>query len=197
MIALERIAELKRLLAMRWARLTAWREGNSHLRDGLLVGVSRVNGMEVPWHNAEHRQRDPHDVYLRDEDADLVVAAITLLPELLAELDQKPLTLGLKELQETVNSRWGAQDANPCHGSDTKHALTHMMKALGKIASAVNDAEHEQRGVRPDEVSKYLADLVICAARFADGTSTATAEGGQVDLATACAARLAEKFPKP
>lgn len=85
MIALGRIEDLKRLLAMRWARLVAWRDGNSHLRDGTCVGVSRVKGLEVPWHQAEHRPRDPHDAYLRDEDADLVVAAITLLPELLDE----------------------------------------------------------------------------------------------------------------
>lgn len=96
MIALGRIDDLKRLLAMRWARLLAWREGNSHLRDGTCVGVSRVKGFEVPWHHAEHRPRDPHDVYLRDEDADLIVMAITLLPELLEERGQ--LRDSLKEM---------------------------------------------------------------------------------------------------
>ena len=92
----------------------------------------------------------------------------------------------LKELQDEVNTRWGSQDSNLCHKSDTNHALVHMTKALGKVASALNDAEHEQRAPRADEVSKALADLVICVARFAHGIA---------DLDEACALRLAEKFP--
>ena len=94
--------------------------------------------------------------------------------------------MDLKRLQQEVNSRWGGQDANPCHGSDANHALLHMTKALGKIASALNDAEHEQRTLQSSEIEKYLADLVICAARF--GCSV-------VDLDTACVSRLDEKFP--
>jgi len=94
--------------------------------------------------------------------------------------------MDLKELQEAVNARWGEQEDNPCHGSDKAHALVHMMKAVGKIAAVQNDAEHERRGVQGDEVGKYLADLVICAARFGCGV---------VDLDEACAARLQEKFP--
>lgn len=92
----------------------------------------------------------------------------------------------LKKLQEEVNARWGSQDANLCHHSDTNHALIHLTKALGKVASALNDAEHEQRPPRAEEIDKYLADLVICASRFAHGI---------VDLDEACVARLAEKFP--
>lgn len=94
--------------------------------------------------------------------------------------------MDLKKLQDEVNGRWGSQKGNPCHGSDANHALLHMTKALGKIASAVNDAEHENRATRPDEVSKFLADLVICAARFGHEI---------VDLDAVCVARLAEKFP--
>jgi len=95
--------------------------------------------------------------------------------------------MDLKKLQEEVNSRWGSQDYNLCHVSDTNHALVHMTKALGKIASATNDAEHEQRAPTPEETAKALADLVICAARFAHGSG--------VDLDAACFVRLAEKFP--
>lgn len=94
--------------------------------------------------------------------------------------------MDIKKLQDEVNARWGSQDYNLCHVSDTSHALVHMTKALGKIASAVNDAEHEQRAPKAEEVEAYLADLVICAARFAHGV---------VDLDVACAARLAAKFP--
>jgi hypothetical protein len=95
--------------------------------------------------------------------------------------------MDLKTLQHEVNASWALQLNNPCHRSaDANHALVHLTKAVGKLASALNDAEHEQRGTRADEVAKYLADLVICAARFGDGV---------VDLDAACVSRLAEKFP--
>lgn len=95
--------------------------------------------------------------------------------------------MDLGELQSLVNSRWRAQEDNPCHGSaNPQHALLHMTKALGKLAAALNDAEHEHRDLDGSEVGKYLADLVICAACFGDGI---------VDLDTVCRARLASKFP--
>jgi hypothetical protein len=94
--------------------------------------------------------------------------------------------MDLKELQCEVNDRWGSQKDNPCHLSDPEHALLHITKALGKVASALNDAEHERHALRTDEIGKYLADLVICAARFGQNV---------VDLDAACVARLAEKFP--
>lgn len=94
--------------------------------------------------------------------------------------------MNLKKLQEEVNRRWELQINNPCHRSaDANHALVHMTKALGKIASALNDAEHENRAPTASEVETYLADLVICAARFSHGI---------VDLNAACVTRLAEKF---
>jgi hypothetical protein len=93
----------------------------------------------------------------------------------------------IAELQAEVNRRWAQQLDNPCHRSaDAQHALVHLTKALGKLASAVNDAEHEKRALRPEEVEKYLADLVICSVRFADGLTV---------LDDACVKRLAEKFP--
>lgn len=94
--------------------------------------------------------------------------------------------MDLKKLQEEVNKRWENQKDNPCHGSDSNHALLHMTKALGKIASALNDAEHEDRTMSSTEIDKYLADLVICAARFSCNV---------VDLDMACVERLEEKFP--
>jgi hypothetical protein len=94
----------------------------------------------------------------------------------------------IRDLQTGVNERWNRQLGNPCHESaDAEHALIHMIKAMGKVASALNDAQHEHRDVRADEVAKYLADVVICAARFA-GCS-------MLDLNEACEARLTEKFP--
>lgn len=95
--------------------------------------------------------------------------------------------MDLRTLQNEVNRRWPKQTNNPCHSSaDAAHALVHITKAAGKVAAALNDAQHEGRDVRDREVSKYLADLVICAARFGDGF---------VDLEHACIQRLAEKFP--
>lgn len=95
--------------------------------------------------------------------------------------------MDLKKLQEEINSRWNVQKNNPCHRSNTKnHMLIHMTKALGKLASALNDAEHDDRAMRSDEVDKYLADLIICCLRFADDV---------VDLDATCSSRLAEKFP--
>ncbi len=95
--------------------------------------------------------------------------------------------VNIHQLQKEVNQRWELQKDNPCHRSaDAGHALVHMTKALGKVASALNDAEHEKRELRPDEIEKYLADLVICSSRFAHGV---------VDLEAAVVARLAEKFP--
>jgi hypothetical protein len=94
--------------------------------------------------------------------------------------------MDIKKLQYEVNERWSGQKSNPCHGSDPNHALVHMTKALGKIASAVNDAKHEHRDLHASEVEKYLADLVICAARFGYDS---------VDLDKAVTSRLVEKFP--
>jgi hypothetical protein len=95
--------------------------------------------------------------------------------------------MDLAKLQAEVNARWESQDTNPCHVSSTNHAFIHLTKAIGKIASAINDAEHEHRTPAGKEVERYLADLVICAARFSHGL---------VDLDAACVSRLAEKFSK-
>lgn len=95
----------------------------------------------------------------------------------------------VSDLQMVVNERWSRQLDNPCHTSaDAAHALLHITKAVGKLAAATNDAQHANREIRHDEVAKYLADIVICAARFANGV---------VNLDTVCAARIAEKFPVP
>jgi len=91
-------------------------------------------------------------------------------------------------IQNEVARRWSHELDNPCHLSATpNHSLLHILKASGKIATALNDAEHEQRKLAPEEVAKYLADLVICASRFAALTG--------VNLDAATEARIAEKFP--
>lgn len=97
--------------------------------------------------------------------------------------------MDISELQREVNARWELQIHNPCHTSaDCSHALLHITKASGKLASALNDAQHEDRECTEAEIGKYVADLVICAARFC---------GNIVDLNAACESRLSEKFPIP
>lgn len=96
--------------------------------------------------------------------------------------------MDIKELQSLVLARWSIQTENPCHDSaGPAHALLHMMKAMGKLASAMNDAQHEHRSAHSEDVAKYLADLVILSACFA---------GDTVDLNTACVDRVSEKFPR-
>jgi hypothetical protein len=93
----------------------------------------------------------------------------------------------LSDLQPEVNRRWDLQQDNPCHTSTgPEHAHLHMSKALGKVAAALNDSLHEGRPMKKEEVAPFLADLVLCAARFA---------GTDIDLDAAVVARLAEKFP--
>lgn len=94
--------------------------------------------------------------------------------------------MDIQQLQIEVNRRWELQLDNPCHKSaDATHALVHITKALGKVASEINDAEHEQRIINWGEISKYLADIVICTARISKDS----------DLDWACTRRLEEKFP--
>jgi len=82
--------------------------------------------------------------------------------------------------------------ASPMTHKDFAHALLHVHKAGGKLASIVDEAEHvgydwADRSKRAD-VEKYVADLVICALRMAN-----TCPDGQIDLQQAVEARLAAK----
>lgn len=75
---------------------------------------------------------------------------------------------------------------------DLGHALLHIHKAGGKLASIVNDAEHggvawESEEIRT-EVAKYAADFVICALRIAN-----TMPDGLIDLQRAVEDRLVAK----
>jgi len=77
----------------------------------------------------------------------------------------------IRELQRLVAETWTldsyseAFKANTLPHRDFQHALVHAMKAAGKLAAAVDEVEHG--GEWPQDHSKYLADLVICAARMA------------------------------
>jgi len=64
------------------------------------------------------------------------------------------------------------------------HALLHVLKAAGKLAAVVDNAEHSGSEFTPEEVDRFLADLVICAARMAN-----TCPGRRIDLDAAVISR--------
>lgn len=75
------------------------------------------------------------------------------------------------------------------------HGVQHVLKALGHLAGLVDVLDHEG-GARvatdPEVVNdyrKYVADLVILAVRLAN-----VFPGGPIDLETAVAERVVEKF---
>lgn len=67
--------------------------------------------------------------------------------------------------------------ASPMSHKDFGHALLHVAKACGKLAAVVNDAEHGGSEFKPDDVDRYVADLVVCALRMAN-----TCPGRTIDL---------------
>lgn len=78
--------------------------------------------------------------------------------------------------------------ATPMSHKDFAHALLHVTKACGKIATVINDAEHGGSDFKPEEVDNYVADLVVCALRMAN-----TCPGRIIDLQKAVEVRLESK----
>lgn len=82
--------------------------------------------------------------------------------------------------------------STPMTHKDFGHALLHVTKATGKLATILDQAEH--RGfdwsdpANRTEVSKYIADLVICALRMAN-----TCPDGVIDLQQAVQSRISTK----
>src|SRR5437870_880007 len=54
-----------------------------------------------------------------------------------------------------------------------QHALMHIIKATGKLADMIDNADHSiyPAFIQP-EISKLLADIVICAIKMANVTPT-------------------------
>lgn len=78
--------------------------------------------------------------------------------------------------------------ASPMSHKDFGHALLHVSKALGKLAAAVNDAEHAGNEFKPGDIDGYVADLVVCALRLAN-----TCPGRMIDLQGAVENRIERK----
>lgn len=117
------------------------------------------------------------------------------------------LNLGSQEIEEEVSDRtirdlqsslpWTSHyhhdfRSNPQAHKDFAHALLHIHKAGGNLATIIDKAEHAgynwaDPALRAD-VEKYVADMVICALRMAN-----TCPDGVIDLQRAVEARLAAK----
>lgn len=78
--------------------------------------------------------------------------------------------------------------ANPQTHKDFAHALTHVHKAAGALSAVVDNAEHKGSEFKPEEVDKYIADLVVCALRLAN-----TIPGRHLDLQRAVIDRIETK----
>lgn len=71
---------------------------------------------------------------------------------------------------------------------DFGHALLHVTKACGKLATVVNEAEHGGSEFKPEDVDRFVADLVVCALRMAN-----TCPGRTIDLQRAIEDRIENK----
>lgn len=72
---------------------------------------------------------------------------------------------------------------------DFQHAITHTMKALGKLSAIIDDADHgEGMFFPPADVEKYLADVIICAIRAASVNPM-----GPIDIERAVIRRIETK----
>jgi hypothetical protein len=120
-------------------------------------------------------------------------APVSYAKELLQRLRAGP---SVRDMQDRM--RWGAHSYSRAFQEykvphrDFAHALLHVQKAVGKLAIAVDDADHSEHvegAFNPDSVDRFIADLVILAVRLAN-----TCPGRRIDLEQAIEDRLSEKF---
>jgi hypothetical protein len=107
----------------------------------------------------------------------------------------EPPRMTIRELQE--NLPWGAHNysdrfkANDAPHRDYAHAYLHVMKALGKLAPALDDADHIDNVVGAFQAhppaARYIADIIICAVRMAS-----TCPDGPIDVEKALDDRIME-----
>jgi hypothetical protein len=105
--------------------------------------------------------------------------------------------LSFKKLQAEMVKLWTDEQYSPefkCSPSSYKHfdhALKHVQKAAQELVNFVEEADHDGAiGTFPlEEVRKYLADIVISAARLAN-----VAPEGEVDLEKAVIDRVHRKM---
>lgn len=106
-------------------------------------------------------------------------------------IEEKKMNKSIKDLQ--CQLPWTTHyhhdfRSSPIAHKDFGHALLHVHKAAGKLAAVVDDAEHGGSEFKPEEVDKYIADLVICALRMAN-----VCPGRIIDLEAAIIERIESK----
>ena len=57
---------------------------------------------------------------------------------------------------------------NPQGHKDFAHALTHVIKAAGKLAEIVDNLDHNKEPNAFGDLEQYVSDLVVCALRMAN-----------------------------
>lgn len=107
----------------------------------------------------------------------------------------------IRGLQDQLRARWGSSaysaeyNARTDAGRDAGHAMLHVAKAAGKLAGALDALDHARddhaRSVARSDAGAAIADLIFCAVRVGDAFPFL----GPIEVAAACEARLAEKFP--
>jgi hypothetical protein len=109
--------------------------------------------------------------------------------------------LNLSDLQEAVARGWTNEgysepfNSSPVFHKDFDHALKHVRKAAQALENMTEAADHGAHWVDKDReaIAKYVADLIISAARLANVSPM-----GIIDLDMAVIKRLEAKiFPKP
>ncbi len=76
--------------------------------------------------------------------------------------------------------------SNPQSHKDFAHAVTHAMKALGKLSAIVDDLDHRRESLL--EPDNYISDLVVCALRMSN-----TYPGRIIDLESTLINRIESK----
>lgn len=103
----------------------------------------------------------------------------------------------LADVQREIQARWGSSTygedflARKDPQRNAHHAHLHITKALGKIASMLDDLDHGSETDNTVAMENALADVVICASRVASSWPT-----GALNLADAVLRRIIDKFPE-
>lgn len=169
----------------------------------LSVGL-QSNGRWSAWSPDVQQVVDPKDGLF--ETAELAVAnAVTEIALVTGSLVHQTISpaeseqqaragVSLEELQQGLP--WGAHgyseefDADKSQARDAKHATFHVMKAVGKLATAIEDYDHTGAVDRKAAMTA-IADVLWCLLRTANSIP-----GKPIDAAGALLARFAEKFPE-
>lgn len=79
---------------------------------------------------------------------------------------------------------------SPAKHKDFTHAILHVMKATGQLASMAEGLDHSEEFLpKREDAEKYLADIVICALRMGN-----TFPGGRIDMRRAVLDRIEKKM---